>query len=255
MRQKVFTEVRKMTNRQRILLYLSFTLILSSCGRTPLGGLEGEFCAADFDCIEGLVCERSVCLALEEGPDRPGLFFVGIKLMTYTGWGEEQLRELGVFISELSQARFPYFAGHAISATQLNFGMADRSLDPVMLDVENTITSLTLQQSAQGYMTDEDLIILPVVFSNDDVALDIDLPLVNAFLQFDLSIQLGEGTTNGQLLGNLRAVDAENLLITAGSDTFTLFELLRQETLTVDTDFDGVPDAWAVSWTVRAERL
>ena len=98
-----------MANRHRILLYLSLTLVLTSCGRTPLGGLEGEFCAADFDCIDGLVCERSVCLALEEGPDRPGLFFVGIKLMTYTGWGEEQLRELGVFIAELSQARYPYF--------------------------------------------------------------------------------------------------------------------------------------------------
>ena len=220
-----------------------------------MAGLEGEFCAADFDCIEGLVCERSVCLALEEGPSRPGVFFVGIQFTSYTGAGEEQLRELGVFISELSQARYPYFAGHAMSENQLNFGMADRAVDPVMLDTANTITSLTLQQSMQGYRTDEDVIILPIDFTNDDVSLDIDIPLVNAVVQFDLNAQLVDGSANGLLYGDLRAVDAENLIITAGSDTFTLFELLREEMMTVDTDFDGVSDAWSLSWAVRAERL
>lgn len=231
-------------------------LVASGCGRTPLGGLEGEYCSTDSDCIEGLLCERSVCLGLEDGTSqRAGLFLVGLRFLQYTGSGEEQLAQLGGFIADLSSARFPYYAAHALSETSLNFGLADNSTSLVVLDMTNSITSLSLRRTQAGWTTDNGTISLPVVFSNDEVTLDVNIPLVDAFMTFDFETQLAQGIGNGELIGNFRAVDAENLFITSGGNSFTLFDLLRNEELTVDTDFDGVPDAWALSWTLRAEEL
>lgn len=249
-----------MLYRLVLIVVLTASGLLASCGRTPLGGLDGEFCAADSDCIEGLVCERSTCLSVDAAPLRSGVFFVGLRLIefqydvVFDEFGQpdsNQLIELGVFISDLSEARYPYYAGHAATESQLDFGMADRELDPVLLDASNPITSLTMRLGVSGYVTDTQTIILPVVFSNDEVNLDVDLPLVDAFLQFNLQGSSENG--NGLLMGSVRAVDAENLSITAGGDTFTLFDLLRQVDLNVDTDFDGVPDAWSMSWVVAAE--
>lgn len=234
------------------------TLVLAlwfvGCGRSPTGGQEGELCGADSDCAAGYVCNRSVCQFLEGrdggGLPREGLFLVVLELDTWTGPSDEgQLRQLGQFVSDLSTILTPYYGAHALTETQLQFGQVLRGSDPLVLDHARTVTSMLMRRSGTTYLADQDELLVPVYYSDDSVALAFDMPLRDATIRFDFdnSFQFG-ATGDVSLAGALRAADAEQLSVTQGGQTFTLFDVLRSEPLDADTDFDGLSDAWTMSW-------
>lgn len=238
-------------------LAFCFAITFTGCAETPSSGLLGEYCVDTLDCSENLTCYRQVCVASAEEnmvAERDSLWFSALLFENYVGQGEQQLLEFAGFIGDLSSAMYPYFAVEAQTEDQLDFGITNRDTDPVTISTSNTITSMALGQDGTRQVASADTLLLPVIFSNNDVILDFDLPLTNAIIIIDFGTE-DDATGSGELTGFLRAVDGENIFITSGSQTFSVFDLLRSETLTADTDGDGVEDAWELAWTITAEHM
>ncbi len=246
------------TNFQLIsVLALCFAVTFTGCAETPSSGLLGEYCVDTLDCSENLTCYRQVCVASAEESqvaERDSLWFAGLRIENYIGQGEQQLLEFAGFIADLSSALYPYYAIEAHSESQLDFGVTNSGTDPVTISTNNTITSMTLGQDGNRQVASSENLLIPVIFSNNGVILDFDLPLTNAMIILDFG-ETGDGPGAGELTGSLRAVDGENIFITSGEQTFSVFDLLRAEDLTVDTDGDGVEDAWELAWTITAEHM
>ncbi len=245
----------------RIVGVLIVALSALGCGTDPAAGQEGELCGADGDCAVGSICERSVCRFLvgqNAGPRaREGLFFVVIELESWTGQSQEgQLRQLGQFVSDLSTVLSPYYGGHATSETQLRFGRIDATREPLLLDESRATTAMLMRRSGSTYLADQDTLLVPVFYSDDSVSLAFNMPLTDATIRFDFDEGFQPGSVGAvSLSGSLRADDAELLSVEQGGQTFTLFDVLRSEALNADTNFDGIPDAWTMSWLGTATAL
>ncbi len=247
--------------RNFILLLSIFCLPLlsSACGTDPLAGLEGEFCEVDVDCEAGLVCERRVCQALageqpDEVPEQRGEFFAGLRLQDYTGDQDtQQLRQFGQFLADLSRARFPYWVADAPTGGQVTFGRANLGTEPVSIDSAQSASTIAMSEVSEGNYAAQGDVSIDVDFSDESVALNFVIPLRSAQLTMDFSAEpLHEAT--GTLSGVLRSVDAENIQIVPANDApFTLFQLIRNEPMTVDSDGDGINDAWSLGWSLTAE--
>jgi hypothetical protein len=237
---------------------LVLALALSGCGRDPVGGQEGELCGADRDCAAGYVCNRSVCQFLAGrhggGQPRAGLFFVVLELDTWTGPADSgQLGQLGQFVSDLSTILSPYYGAHAMSDTQLKFGLVDRDADPLLLDEEATVTALLMRRSGRLYLADQERLLVPVFYRDDSVALAFDMPLRRATIRLDFDDGFQPGARGAvSLTGALRADEAQELTVYQSGQTFTIYDVLRGEPLDADTDFDSLSDAWTMSWIGRA---
>ncbi|MBN1947298.1 MAG: hypothetical protein JW797_16635 [Bradymonadales bacterium] len=242
-----------------LLLVLS-TFLATGCGETPSAGLEGEYCTKDNDCsqeLEAMVCERQVCLPLslfDRPPQREGLFFAVLTLGTWEGATSGNLPRVGQFITDLSIQLFPYYAVHAQSETQLRFGMVDYTADPIVLDPDHLVTQLPLQQmGTTSYYSSDGTLLLPVFYRDQSTILEFYLPLMEVELSLSLP-DLTYGGTPGEvsLTGYLRAADAMDLWITTNGDSYTLFDVLRNDPMDVDSDGDEVYDAWWMRWRGEA---
>ena len=117
-----------------------------------------------------------------------------------------------------------------------------------MLSSDFTITRVGLEQSGTDYFFSEVDLLVPIFYSDDNVALAFDLPLVQASLFLDLG-NLEPGARGSiRLEGALRAVDAMTLSVERPGESFTLFRVLQASPLDVDTTGDGENDAWRMRW-------
>lgn len=243
-----------------LLAGVPLALLGGGCGRSPLGGLEGEYCVVDEDCAGGLTCEQRICLALEEGgedepPAQRGEFFAGLRLHTYTGAGEGSLRQLGQFLGDLSGARFPYWVLDAPDAVSATFGRADRTAEPVVVDTAETRTAMSLSLVGTTYLAASATLPLPVSFSDDSVSLDFDLLLRDAVITVDFALADPAYEGSGTMTAVLLADDAENAVIVRTDRSFTVRALIASEPMDVDYDLDGELDGWTLSWDLDAEWL
>jgi hypothetical protein len=238
-------------------------LIASGCGVSPLGGLEGELCFTDDDCAAGSICEREACTTLGLGDTgfvpREGLFFGGLRLETWAGSLEpesESLADFAGFITDLSEQLFPYYAVNAPDATRLEFGRAERNANPVVLSTDFTINVFSMEQDNTGFLVTDVTLMLPVFYSDDRVDVAFDMPLVQASIALSLGA-LEPGARGGVTLsGALRADDALGLMIRREErDPVSLFVVIGNSPLDVDTDEDGVNDAWRMRWIGTTDLL
>ncbi|MCA9565186.1 MAG: hypothetical protein KC561_16930 [Myxococcales bacterium] len=236
-------------------LYLAL-LSGAGCGVEPEAGLEGELCVYDDDCSTGLVCERRVCLSLASSDyvERDSEFFYGLVFTQYTGDGDDNLKRFGDFISDLSSAYYPYFVMEAPFAGELEFGKSTAVQGnvpnpPVQIDPLNTVSQLQYGVGAE-FSTEVGTIALPLLFQDATTQISFDLRLIQGRIVWQ---EFGD-EISGELSGVLRAVDAENLTLVLDGSTVTLFEIIRGEDLTVDTDGDRIPDAWRLSWQFAGNR-
>jgi hypothetical protein len=241
-------------------LLLLLGALAPACGRSPVAGVEGELCGSDNDCSSGLVCDRRVCIALDrldasaDATTHAGVLFAVLLLEQWDGPSGAQIAELGRFVSDLSTVLAPYYAFWASSDTEARFGRVDTSTDPLDFAAGSTVTTLTLDRQEALYTATADVLYLPLVYSDASVSLNFDMPLHGGHMAIAVGAGDGHGSTGSlQLDGALRESDAHNLMITRDGQTFSLYDVLRDEPLTVDTDSDGVPDAWSLSWVGTAE--
>lgn len=218
-----------------------------------MAGLEGEFCVVDTDCDDPMICERRVCMVVQQ-PLRESLFFAVLRLEDWLGPPESgQLQQYGQFVSDLSTELFPYYGAEAPSENWLLFGMVDPSLQLWELSEEQTVTEVAMSSYLGQYIIEDVDLMIPVVYSDANVQIDFEMPLVDSVLEIELdNTEIG---TIGEvwLEGALRAVDAETLWVTSGDETFTVFDVLRVDPLDADTNGDGIEDAWTMTWMGTAE--